>query len=139
MATQIHPEVRAMYEQVQGLLQELRTAQGKKQKLVETRHQLGSQQTENELVREELLHLEDGAGVYKLIGPVLVSQDSADARMIVEKRLEFIRGEIKRTESSVEGVESQEETLRVTIMDLQRRMQETQMKMMQQQQQQQQK
>lgn len=32
--------------------------------------------------------------VYKLIGPVLVKQDQAEAKSNVEKRLEFIRGEM---------------------------------------------
>lgn len=32
--------------------------------------------------------------VYKLIGPVLVEQDQAEARGNVEKRLEFIKGEM---------------------------------------------
>lgn len=124
--TQIHPDIRAMYEQIQKHLAEMKTLQQKKSKCVESRHQLGSQKNENELVRDELYHLEQGADVYKLIGPVLVSQDASDAKMIVEKRLEYINGEIKRTESTVEDIERKEEEERQKILDLQRRMQERQ-------------
>lgn len=134
--TTIHPEIRAMYEQVQKHLAEMRSLQEKKTKCVESRHQLESQKTENELVREELYHLEEGAGVYKLIGPVLVSQDASDAKMIVEKRLEYIGGEIKRTEGSIDELEKKEEDERQRVIDLQRRMQDRQNQLQQQQQQQ---
>lgn len=132
--TEIHPEIRAMYEQVQKHLAELRTLQEKKSKCVESRHQLESQKTENELVKEELYHLEDGAGVYKLIGPVLISQDASDAKMIVEKRLEYITSEMKRTDATIQDIEKKEEDERQRIMDLQRRMQERQNQIAQQQQ-----
>jgi chaperonin cofactor prefoldin len=32
--------------------------------------------------------------VFKLVGPVLVKQDQAEAKSNVDKRLEFIRGEM---------------------------------------------
>ena len=126
MATTIHPEIRAMYEEVQKHLAEMKSFQQKKTKCVESRHQLESQKTENDLVREELHHLEEGAGVYKLIGPVLVSQDASDAKMIVEKRLEYINGEIKRTDLTIDDFDKKEEEERQKIIDLQRRMQERQ-------------
>ncbi|CUF64151.1 prefoldin-like protein, putative [Bodo saltans] len=126
MAVAIHPDIRAMYEEVQKHLAEMKGLQQKKSKCVESRHQLESQKTENELVREELYHLEDGAGVYKLIGPVLVSQDASDAKMIVEKRLEYITGEMKRTDVTIDDFEKKEESERIKIIDLQRRMQERQ-------------
>jgi prefoldin beta subunit len=126
MSVAIHPDIRAMYEDVQKHLAEMKGLQQKKSKCVESRHQLESQKTENELVREELYHLEDGAGVYKLIGPVLVSQDASDAKMIVEKRLEYITGEMKRTDITIDDFEKKEEAERMKIIDLQRRMQERQ-------------
>ena len=43
---------------------------------------------------QELDLLEDGAKVYKLIGPVLMSQDLEDAKQNVTKRLDFIKGEM---------------------------------------------
>lgn len=126
MSSTIHPDIRAMYEEVQKHLGEMKGLQQKKTKCVESRHQLESQKTENELVRDELHHLEEGAGVYKLIGPVLVSQDASDAKMIVEKRLEYITGEMKRTDATIDDFDKKEESERQKIMDLQRRMQERQ-------------
>ena len=38
--------------------------------------------------------LEDGARVYKLIGPVLVKQDPEEASQNVAKRLDYIKGEL---------------------------------------------
>ena len=45
-------------------------------------------------VFQELDLVADDAVVYKLIGPVLVKQDLADAKQTVEKRLEYIRKEM---------------------------------------------
>lgn len=43
---------------------------------------------------QEFSLLKDHNTVYKLIGPALVPQDQAEAKSNVEKRLEFIRGEM---------------------------------------------
>lgn len=43
---------------------------------------------------QELELLEDDANVFKLIGPVLVKQDLAEAKANVNKRLEYITAEL---------------------------------------------
>jgi chaperonin cofactor prefoldin len=43
---------------------------------------------------QELGMLAEDANVYKMIGPVLVRQDTLEARSNVSKRLEFIAGEL---------------------------------------------
>lgn len=43
---------------------------------------------------QEFALLKSHNTVYKLIGPALVPQDQAEAKTNVEKRLEFIRGEM---------------------------------------------
>ena len=45
------------------------------------------------MVLEELRGLEDGANVFKLIGPMLAKQDVVEATSNVTKRLEFINAE----------------------------------------------
>lgn len=50
--------------------------------------------TENEMVKKELLLLDEEDIVYKLVGPILVKEDTAEARMNVDKRLEFINKEM---------------------------------------------
>ncbi|KAE8655326.1 Prefoldin subunit 6 [Hibiscus syriacus] len=49
---------------------------------------------ENELVLKELGLLNEDANVYKLIGPVLVKQDLAEANANVSKRIEYISAEL---------------------------------------------
>lgn len=43
---------------------------------------------------QELELLTEGAAVYKLLGPMLIKQDEHEAKQNVQKRLEFIRGEL---------------------------------------------
>lgn len=120
----LDPELKRLYEQIQGCLQKLRDHQQKKTKLVESRHQLGAQKNENELVRSELNHLEPGANVYKLIGPALVQQSEHDAKTIIEKRIEYIAAEISRIERQVDEADKAEEQERNTIIALQKKMNE---------------
>jgi prefoldin beta subunit len=49
---------------------------------------------DSDLVSQELELLDDGANVYKLIGPVLVKQDLAEAKANVKKRIEYISAEL---------------------------------------------
>ena len=60
---------------------------------IEARKTFTQQATENEMVLEELKSLEEGANVYKLIGPMLAKQDVVEATSNVTKRLEFINAE----------------------------------------------
>jgi prefoldin beta subunit len=62
--------------------------------VLQSRNGLIAQLNENKMVKEELDKLEDEAPVYKLIGPVLMSQDLEEARQNVDKRIEFIHGEM---------------------------------------------
>ena len=116
---QLDPELKAAVDEIQLLVKEMQELQGKRTKQIESRTQLGSQTHENELVRSELEGLDEGAGVYKLIGPVLVSQDTSDARTIVQKRLEFIAKETKRCEQVIVDIDKQEEAVRSKVMRLQ--------------------
>jgi chaperonin cofactor prefoldin len=43
---------------------------------------------------KEFAGLSDDANIYKLIGPVLIKQDKAEAVMNVDKRLEYIESEM---------------------------------------------
>jgi prefoldin beta subunit len=91
----------AAYQQAQAQLQDI----------VDARGRLGAQLSENEAVHEvrpplhpisyispdepqEFKSLTPQNEIYKLVGPVLVKQDAADARSNVDKRLEFIRSEM---------------------------------------------
>lgn len=43
---------------------------------------------------QEFNSLDDDAGIYKLVGPVLLKQDSTEAKSTVDGRLEYIGGEM---------------------------------------------
>ncbi|ETW78426.1 hypothetical protein HETIRDRAFT_326000 [Heterobasidion irregulare TC 32-1] len=76
---------------------------------VEARQRLDAQLSENELVRKEFAVLTPKNVVYKMIGPVLVKQEQAEATANVAKRLEFIRSEIKRMEAHLQSVSEKSE------------------------------
>ena len=84
------------------------------QKLIGQRSQLHQQISENQMVEKELkllevlphtagpprsflivtmLHLQEDAAVFKLVGPVLIPQDLIEAKANVAKRLEYMTGE----------------------------------------------
>jgi len=77
-----------------------------KTKLVTTRTQLQSQINENEMVLEELTRLNDDSNVFKMIGPALIKQDLVEAKSNVNKRVEYIKGEIGRLDLQLKGLES---------------------------------
>ncbi|XP_013596031.1 PREDICTED: prefoldin subunit 6-like isoform X2 [Brassica oleracea var. oleracea] len=93
-------------------------------------HQLRKKYTiqlgENELVLKELDLLEDDANVYKLIGPVLVKQDLAEANANVRKRIEYISAELKRIDATLQDNEGQQNSKREAMMKLQQRLQSIQ-------------
>ena len=102
--------------QLQSKLQlasaEFQKIQGDLANTVEIRQRLDAQQSENEIVKKVRITLYCHSGeklmvplqefstlassnvVYKLVGPVLVPQDQTEAKNNVEKRLEFIRGDM---------------------------------------------
>ena len=45
-------------------------------------------------VLQELDRLEADSTVYKMVGPVLVKQDLEESRQNVQKRIDFIKGEM---------------------------------------------
>ena len=82
-----------------------------------------AQLNENITVKGEL-DLIDGVDskVYKLVGPLLVKVDADEAKSNVEKRLEFIQGDIAKIEKLIE---TKQQALSAKGMEIQ----EVQMKM----------
>ncbi|CAG9536502.1 unnamed protein product [Cercopithifilaria johnstoni] len=90
-----------------------------REKNIHNRQQLEGQLTENNLVKTELDLLEDGATVFKLIGPVLIKQDLAEAKQNVEKRINYITTEIKRLEETIADAATKQENQKQAVMRLQ--------------------
>ncbi|BGO90494.1 hypothetical protein NBRC10512_006728 [Rhodotorula toruloides] len=88
-------------------------------KAVEARQRLDAQKTENESVKKELAALTLKNNVFKLVGPILMKQEPDEAKQNVDKRLEWIGGEIKRVETNLKDLETKLETRKVEIVNLQ--------------------
>ncbi|CAN8020407.1 hypothetical protein HPB47_025806 [Ixodes persulcatus] len=93
------------------------------QKTYNLRQKLDSQLNENNVVKEELDLLEADAGVYKLIGPVLVKQGLEEAQQNVNKRIEYIANELKRHDTLMQDLEKKQEAQREAIHKLEQQIQ----------------
>lgn len=102
----------------------------KLQKDIAKNHQVRKKYTiqlgENELVLKELDLLRDDANVYKMIGPVLVKQDLAEARANVRKRIEYISAELKRLDATLQDLEDKQKSKQETVVKVQQRIQSLQ-------------
>ncbi|KAI5077678.1 hypothetical protein GOP47_0007502 [Adiantum capillus-veneris] len=89
----------------------------------QVRRQYTIQQGENEMVQKELELLDEDTNVFKLIGPVLVKQDLVEAKANVNKRIDYITGELRRLDSVLKGMEEQQNTKKDEVIKLQQRIQ----------------
>lgn len=81
------------------------------------------QENENEMVRQELNLVDASSKVYKMVGPVLMKNDLDDAKQTVDKRLEFITGERKKKEASLNEKEEKLQKTAFKIQEMQGTMQ----------------
>ncbi|MFH4975351.1 hypothetical protein AB6A40_002060 [Gnathostoma spinigerum] len=86
------------------------------EKNITNRQQLEGQLTENNLVKAEMDLLGVDDVVYKLIGPVLVKQDVAEAKENVNKRIAYIKTEINRLEEIMADCKKKHESQKETLM-----------------------
>ncbi|TKA47523.1 hypothetical protein B0A54_01895 [Friedmanniomyces endolithicus] len=106
-------QYQALTDEYQGLQTELTT-------IVTARQKLESQHTEN---KSEFAGLADDAVIYKLVGPVLLKQDTSEAKSTVDGRLDYIEKEIKRVETNIKDVQVRSEGKKTEIMQMQSQMQ----------------
>ncbi|PCH32958.1 prefoldin subunit 6 [Wolfiporia cocos MD-104 SS10] len=107
--------VLALQERLQAASADYQKIQEDVSTAVEARQRLEGQLSENELVKKEFASLAEENTVYKLIGPVLVKQDQAEAKSNVETRLEFIRSEIKRVETQLRELDGKSEKKKTEV------------------------
>ncbi|TFK80796.1 Prefoldin beta-like protein [Polyporus arcularius HHB13444] len=114
-----------------ALQERLQTASAEFQKIqtdlslaVDARQKLDAQLSENELVKKEFASLTDVNTVYKLVGPVLVKQDQAEAKQNVNTRLDFIRSEIKRVENQLKELGEKAEKKKLELVEIQAALQQ---------------
>ncbi|KAJ1559170.1 hypothetical protein HK405_011726, partial [Cladochytrium tenue] len=88
-------------------------------KAVSARATLESQLRENEMVQKEFAKAPADAAIYKLLGPVLLRQDTGEARANVAHRIDTIGAEIKRVENQIKAAEERQEKKKLEIVKLQ--------------------
>ncbi|CAB4253959.1 similar to Saccharomyces cerevisiae YLR200W YKE2 Subunit of the heterohexameric Gim/prefoldin protein complex involved in the folding of alpha-tubulin, beta-tubulin, and actin [Maudiozyma barnettii] len=99
-------DLAAQYQKVQGDLEDL----------IMNRQKLETQLQENKIVTEEFETLKDETPIYKLTGNVLLPVEQDEARTNVDKRLEFINGEIDRCEKNIKDRQGELDRLRNELM-----------------------
>ncbi|KAK4611763.1 Prefoldin subunit 6 [Fulvia fulva] len=112
--------------QLNSLSDEYQSLQTELSTLVSARQKLESQQQENVGVQKEFNGLADDATIYKLVGPVLLKQDTTEAKSTVDGRLSYIEQEIKRIEGSIKGIQEKSEGKKMEILQIQSQMQQAQ-------------
>ncbi|WWD16833.1 hypothetical protein CI109_101265 [Kwoniella shandongensis] len=117
------PKVAAVQAQLQTQSVAFQKLEAELAGIIEARQRLDSQQAENEQVLKEFTLLKSHNTVYKLVGPSLVPQDSNEAKVNVEKRLEFIKSEIKRVEAQLKEGEEKAAKKKNEIIALQQQFQ----------------
>mmetsp|Transcript_38167 Transcript_38167/g.46560 ORF Transcript_38167/g.46560 Transcript_38167/m.46560 type:complete len:135 (-) Transcript_38167:381-785(-) len=113
----------AMAAAVDAQVAKFRTLQEDIQKLRSDHQTLLGQQNENDMVKQELDLLDDTSTVHKMVGPVLMTIDLDEAKQVVEKRLEFISGEISKIEGKLKEREEDAQRTAEKIQQMQSEMQ----------------
>lgn len=106
----------------------MKTIQKELQKAITAKQTLDGQLSENEIVQKELEFLTPENKVYKMTGPVLVVQSIEEAKQNVEKRILFIKQELKRNDEMVKDMGSKQDKQQETLQRLQKEFAETQLK-----------
>ena len=108
-----------LYKQYEFLIKENECIEKEQSKIRVAINNYENKKTENNIVKKELSLLDDEDVVYKLIGPILVQQETADAKIQVEARIEMINKEIHKLEKNYQTNSKKIEANRQKINDIQ--------------------
>lgn len=111
-----------MQGQLEEKVEKLQQLQKTQAKTLSARQTLDSQLNENNLVKEELDRLENDAKVFKLVGPALIRQETTEAKSNVDKRIDYITGELKRHDETLADLDKKQDEARETLNTLQTQM-----------------
>ncbi|KAF8753703.1 Heat shock chaperonin-binding motif [Rhizoctonia solani] len=75
--------------------------------------------TYSNVSEQEFANLKPHNTVYKMVGPVFVKQEPEEAKSNVDKRLEFIRGEITRVEQQISDLNKKSEKIKTEVVTIQ--------------------
>ena len=108
-----------LYKQYDFLLKENECIEKEQSKIRVAISNYENKKTENNIVKKELSLLDDEDVVYKLIGPILVQQETSDVKIQVDSRIEMINKEIHKLEKNYQTNSKNMETNRQKIADIQ--------------------
>ena len=89
-----------LYKQYEFILKENECIEKEQSKIRVAISNYENKKTENNIVKKELALLDDEDVVYKLIGPILVQQETSDAKIQVDSRIDMINKEIHKLEKN---------------------------------------
>lgn len=108
-----------LYKQYEFLVKENECIEKEQSKIRVAISNYENKKTENNIVKKELALLDDEDIVYKLIGPILVQQETSDAKIQVDSRIEMINKEIHKLEKNYQANIKKIEDNRKKVADLQ--------------------
>ena len=108
-----------LYKQYEFILKENECIQKEQSKIRVAISNYENKKTENTIVKKELELLDDEDVVYKLIGPILVQQETGDAKIQVDSRIEMINKEIHKLEKTYQNNAKKIDDNKKKIADLQ--------------------
>ena len=108
-----------LYKQYEFLIKENQCIEKEQSKIRVGISNFENKKNENLIVKTELGLLDDEDVVYKLIGPILVQQETSDAKIQVDSRIEIINKEIHKLEKNYQNNTKKMEANRQKIADIQ--------------------
>ena len=108
-----------LYKQYEFLIKENQCIEKEQSKIRVAINNFENKKNENNIVKSELALLDGDDVVYKLIGPILVQQETSEAKMQVDSRIEIINKEIHKLEKNYQTNSKNMETNRQKIADIQ--------------------
>ena len=108
-----------LYKEYEYLIKENQSIEKEQSKIRVSINDFENKKKENNIVKAELDLLDDEDVVYKLIGPILVQQETSDAKIQVNSRIEMINKEMHKLEKNYQTNSKNMETNRQKIADIQ--------------------
>lgn len=108
-----------LYKQYEFILKENECIEKEQSKIRVAISNYENKKAENNIVKNELTLLDDSDIVYKLIGPILVQQETGDAKIQVDSRIEMINKEIHNLEKNYQNNFKKIDENRKKIADIQ--------------------
>ena len=108
-----------IYKQYEFILKENECIEKEQSKIRVALNNYENKKNENNIVKKELTLLDGDDIVYKLIGPILVQQETSEAKIQVDSRIEMINKEIHKLEKNYQTNAKKIEDNRKKIADLQ--------------------